>query len=135
MVGIYECQCVQYSVRIFHYRSHPTSEDSPMTVGDRVGLVRYYQTLGQSYAEMFRGSLTAGGVVTAGAAWLGMGKTGALILGVASIAFWQCLAVGFGYAVWRWRVIHATLEREWHNSPATLRQMELLEQIEKNTRR
>lgn len=100
-----------------------------------IGRLRYFQNLGQGYAEMFRGSLTAGGIVTAGAAWLGLGKAGALVLGAVSVFFWQGLAMGFGYLVWRYRIIHATLDHEWKNSPATARTIELLETIERNTRR
>lgn len=100
-----------------------------------LGTLRYYQTIGQGYADLFRGAFTASSFVTAGAAWLGVGKAGAIAIGVASMFFWIVLAMAFGYVVWRYRVIHSTLEREWKNSPATVRQIELLEAIARNTAR
>ena len=103
--------------------------------GDRIGMLRLYQVIGQGYAEIFRGSLTASGIVTAGAAWLGMGKTGALLLGLLSLGFWLALAIVFGWSVIRWRVIHKTLDAQWRNDPFAVRQMDLLEAIERNTRR
>lgn len=106
-----------------------------MKLANVIGTLRYYQNLGQSYAEMFRGSLTAGGVVTAAAAWLGVGKLGAIFIGSLSILFWQLLAMLFGYVVWRWRVIHTTMDHEWKNNPYNARTIELLETIERNTRR
>ena len=106
-----------------------------MSFANTVGTVRYFQNLGQSYAEMFRGSLTAGGIVTAAAAWLGVGKAGAILIGTLSVLFWQLLAMLFGYIVWKWRIIHATMEHEWRNNPVASKTIDLLTQIEENTRR
>ena len=82
-----------------------------------LGTCRYWQQQGQGYAEMFKGSLTAGGIVTAGAAWLGMGKVGALLLGVSSVFFWQILATFFGWLAWRHKIIENQLGQEWKNNP------------------
>ena len=95
-----------------------------------LGTVRYWQTMGQGYAEMFKGSLTAGGIVTAGAAWLGIGKAGAILLGVGSVVFWQALAVLFGWLAWRHKIIEETLDKDWRNDPAKRRTIEALEKIE-----
>ena len=110
-------------------------EKKKFTLANVLGTARYWQNLGQSYAEMFRGSMTAGGIVTAAAAWLGVGKTGSVIIGICSIFFWQTLAILFGWAVWRWRIIHRTIEHEWRNSPLAVEQIKLLEAIERNTRK
>jgi hypothetical protein len=104
-----------------------------MTFADKVGTAVYFRNLGQGYSEMFRGSMTASGFVTAGAAWLGMSKTHAVLLGVASLGFWVVLAVFFGWAVWKWKVIHAQLERERDNSPVPLEMLQLLRAIRDNT--
>jgi hypothetical protein len=104
-----------------------------VTTADRLGTLVYWRNLGQSWSEMFRGSFTASGFVTAAAAWLGMSKSGALLLGLASTFFWPTLAILCGYGVWRWRVIHAQLERERDNTPATAEQLALLREIAKNT--
>jgi len=104
-------------------------------IAHRLGTLRYYQTLGQNYADMLRGGTSASAMVTGAAALLGMGKTGAVILGVGSLLLWPILAIGFGYAVWRWRVIHSTLESDWRNNPFHLRMTDLLEEIARNTRR
>ena len=104
-----------------------------MLLASRLGTFRYYQIQGQGYTDMFRGSFTASGLVTAGAAWLGVGKGWALAIGVASIGFWIVLSCAFGYAVVRWRVLHRTLKNEWDNTPYLVRHIELLEQIECNT--
>lgn len=106
-----------------------------MTIAERIGTARYFQSIGQGYADMARGSMTASGLVTAGAAWLGMSKSMALALGAASVCFWVLLAVVFGYVVWRWRVVHHSLGMERDANPATVRTLELLERIERNTRR
>src|SRR6266702_3687495 len=104
-----------------------------MTVADRLGTAVYFRNLGQSWSEMFRGSFTASGFITAGAAWLGASKVTALMLGLASTFFWPLLAVGCGWAVWRWRVIHAQLERERDNTPYMAESLALLQQIARNT--
>lgn len=89
----------------------------------------YWRNLGQSWSEMFRGSFTAGGFVTAGAAWLGLSKTAALAAGVASTLFWPALSVLCGFLVWKWRIIHAQLARERDNTPAVTEQLALLRSI------
>lgn len=99
-----------------------------------LGTLRYYQTIGQGYADMLRGAFTASSFITAGAAWLGMGKAGALMLGAASMGFWIVLAVVFGWVVWKYRVIHNTLEREGVNNPITMRMLTAMEEIATNTR-
>ena len=43
------------------------------------------------------------------------------------------VGVGFGWAVWRYRIIHSTLKRDWENNPLALRQVELLEAIARHT--
>ena len=101
---------------------------------DRLGTLRYYQQLGQAYAEMFRTGFTASSFVTAGAAWLGASKGLALLIGLASMFFWLLFAVLCGWVVWRWRVIHATLDADYRNNPGVMRQIAALEEIARNTR-
>ena len=94
-----------------------------------LGTLRFWQSLGQTYAEMFRGSLTASGIVTVAASWLGMGKTGAVILGICSIGFWLCLAIVLGYLVHRYRIVHATTRHEVEASEFQRRSVAALEAI------
>ena len=103
-------------------------------ISSSLGTARFYQQIGQSYAEMFRGGFTASGFVTAAAAWLGVGKAGALLIGVSSMLFWPLLAIVMGWAVTRWRVYHSTVSREMEQSPWLSRQLALLEEIAENTR-
>jgi len=93
----------------------------------RLSTLRYWQQMGQGYMEMFKGSLTAGGIVTAGAAWLGLGKTGAILVGVGSIFFWQALAMLFGWLIWHHHIIEGTLDNEWKNDPWKRRMLEAIE--------
>jgi hypothetical protein len=104
-------------------------------LADRLGQLRYWQTIGQNYADMVRGSMTASGLVTAGAAWLGASKPVALLMGVGSIGVWFILATAVGWAVWKWRVLHATLESDWRNNPYHAQTIDLLQQIARNTSR
>lgn len=99
-----------------------------------LGTVRYFQGLGYSYAEMLKGSMTASAAVTYMATKFGIGIAGTLVLALGSVVLWQVLALGFGWLVWRWRIVHAELERARDNSPATSEQLALLREIAKNTR-
>ena len=100
-----------------------------MKSSELLGTLRFWQSLGQTYAEMFRGSLTASGIVTVAASWLGMGKTGAVILGICSIGFWLCLAIVLGYLVHRYRIIHATTRHEVEASEFQRRSVAALERL------
>lgn len=102
-----------------------------------LGRVRYFQNLGQSYAEMLAGvgPIMAGGLVTGLAAYLGLRTRWAILIGLGIIGGRILLAIGFGYLVWRYRIIHATQDHEWRTNPAVTRQLDLLDAIERNTRR
>jgi len=107
------------------------------TVPEYVGRGRYFQNVGQSYAEMLAGvgPILAGGMVTGLAAYLGLSVRGAVAIGLSIIGGRILLAMGFGYVVWRYRIIHATLDHEYKNNPFNARQLDLLEAIERNTRK
>ena len=105
-----------------------------MTWADRVGTTIYWRNLGQGYAEMFRGGVTASGMLTGLAVWLGMGKAASIALGVASMALRPALSVLCGWGIWRWRIIHAQIERERDNDARTTETLALLREIAENTR-
>ncbi len=105
-----------------------------MSVTDRIGTLRYFQNAGDPYAHMLQTSTTASSMVTVAAAWLGVGKMGALIIGFLSFLVWPTVAIGVGYAIWRSRIVHKTIENEWKNNPLQARTIELLETIADNTR-
>jgi len=98
-------------------------------LGYKLGTLRYWQIQGQGYAEMFKGSLTAGGIVTAGAAWLGVGKAGAILLGIGSVFFWQVLAMVLGWLAWKYHVVQSAQKNDGINNPIIAEQLALLRRI------
>ena len=104
-----------------------------MRWGERIGTVRYWQQLGDPYAQMLREALKPALGATALGAYLGLSVIKALVIGVAMVLGLLGLALLFGWLVWRHRVIHAAIRKDWENNPALLRQLELLEAIERNT--
>jgi hypothetical protein len=104
-----------------------------MTWGDRIGTVRYWQQLGDPYAQMAREALKPALGATAVAAYLGVTVWTAVLIGAATVVGLLIGSVVFGWLVWRHRVIHATIRKEWENNPVVMRQLELLEEIARNT--
>lgn len=100
-----------------------------MTLADRVGYGKFLYTVGKEYAEIFRGSVTGGAVLTGVASYLGMGKMGAVLLGAMLVPLFLLIAISAGFCVVRWRVIHATIEREWENNPFQRAQIDTLREI------
>ena len=98
-------------------------------VADGIGRIRLWQLLGQQYAEMFRGAVTASGVVTAGAAWLGVGKLWALVIGCAAIVVFQGVAILAGWLLWRFGVAQATTRHTLQMDEYQRRSLEVLEKI------
>ena len=101
--------------------------------GEQLGTLRYWQQLGDPYAQMLREALKPALGATALGAYLGLSVVKALLIGVSMVVGLLALALVFGWLVWRHRIIHASLRRDWENNPALLRQLELLEAIERNT--
>jgi hypothetical protein len=104
-----------------------------MTWGDRIGTIRYWQQLGDPYTQMLREALKPALGATAVSAYLGLTVAKAVLIGVVMVLSLLGLALVFGWLVWRHRVIHAVILKTWENDPAFLRQLELLEAIERNT--
>ena len=104
-----------------------------MTWGDRIGTARYWQQLGDPYAQMFREALKPALGATALSAYLGLTALTSLLIGIAMVTGLLAASVVFGWLVWRHRVVHATIRRDWENNPVMLRQIELLEMIARNT--
>lgn len=104
-----------------------------MTWGDRIGTLRYWQQLGDPYAQIFREALKPALGATALSAYLGLTVLKSLLIGVVMVTALLAASVVFGWLVWRHHVIHAAIRRDWENNPVTLRQLELLEMIARNT--
>ena len=101
--------------------------------GEQLGTLRYWQQLGDPYAQMLREALKPALGATALGAYLGLSVVKAVLIGVGMVVGLLALALVFGWLVWRHRVIHAAIRKDWENNPALLRQLELLEAIERNT--
>ena len=100
-----------------------------MTLGDRLGYVKFLWNLGKEYGDLFRGSVTGGAALTFVANWLGLGKVASILVGAALVPVAVAIAVSAGYLVVRWRVVHATIEREWENNPFMRAQIDVLREI------
>lgn len=97
--------------------------------GYKIGTLRMWQQYGQAYAEMFKGSLTAGGIVGVIAMWMGVTSKPAIVaIGVGSVLFWQVFATFAGYLAWRYKVIHHMLGADWHNNPYQVRMLAAMEE-------
>lgn len=103
------------------------------TWGDRIGTYRYWQQLGDPYAQMLREALKPALGATALSAYLGLTVLKAITIGLITVVGLLGLSLAFGWLVWRHRVIHASIRKEWENNPVVLRQIELLEAIARNT--
>ena len=93
----------------------------------KLGTLRMWQQHGQAYADMFRGSLAAGGIVGVIAAWWGItSKPTIVAISVGSIIFWQVLATVAGCVAWRYKVIQHTFGADWKNDPWKVRMLRAL---------
>ena len=109
------------------------ADDRVVTWPDRLGTLRFWQIQGSPYAQMLREALKPALGVTALSAYLGLRMATALGVGVLTVLGLLVLEVVFGYAVWRFHVMHAELRQAWENNPLAVRQVELLERIASNT--
>jgi hypothetical protein len=100
-----------------------------VTLTDRVGYGKLCYNLGKEYAEVFRGSLTGGAALTFVAKYLGLGTLGAVAIGALLVPVFLAIAVTAGYLVIRWRIVHATIEREWANNPYERAHIDTLREI------
>lgn len=105
-----------------------------MTLGQRLGTARFWMALGQAYAESLRSGASASAILASAAKYLGLESGQALGVGIAAFCTWPLLALGFGYAADRWRLIHAEQEKNRDVNPAVMEQLALLRQIDANTR-
>jgi hypothetical protein len=100
-----------------------------MTLTDRLGQAKFFYNVGKEYGEVFRGSLTGGAALTFVAKYLGLSTTGAVLVGALLVPVFVLIAVAAGYGVVRWRIIHATIEREWAANPFQRAQIDTLREI------
>ena len=100
-----------------------------MTLTDRVGFGKFLFNVGKEYGDLLRGSFTSAGVVAYIAGWAGLDKGWALAVGVLVLPVTIGVSITAGWAIVRWRVIHATIEREWANNPFQRAQTDLLRDI------
>jgi len=100
-----------------------------MTLIDRLGYAKFCWNVGKEYGDLFRGSVTGGAALTFVANWLGLGKLPSILIGVALVPVAVGIAVTAGYIVVRWRIVHATIEKEWENNPYMRTQIDLLREI------
>jgi hypothetical protein len=100
-----------------------------MTLADRAGLLKFYWNVGKEYGDLVRGSVTGGAMLTFVANYLGVGPVGAVLIGISLIPVTVGIAVAAGYGIVRWRVIHATIEREWENNPYQRATIDTLREI------
>ena len=100
-----------------------------MTWGDRLGRLRFYQQMGDPLALLVREAVKPALGTTALATYLGVGPWLSITIGMATVAGLLGLALGLGYLVVRYRVVHAHIRNEWENNPLQARTIELLETI------
>ena len=104
------------------------------TVGEVLGTLRFWQGLGQSYADALRTGASASAIIASAAKYLGMSASLAITLGGLAFVLWPTTALVCGYAVWRYKLVHAEMERQLEVNPMSHRSLALLGQIEINTR-
>jgi len=100
-----------------------------MTLTDRLGFAKFFYNVGKEYADLFRGSVTGGAAITFVANYFGLSKLAAIGVGATLVPVSLAIAIGAGYLVVRWRVIHKTIEKEWENNPYMRTQIDLLREI------
>ena len=100
-----------------------------MTLTDRLGFAKFFYNVGKEYADLFRGSVTGGAAITFVANYFGLSKLAAIGVGATLVPVSLAIAIGAGYLVVRWRVIHKTIEKEWENNPFMRTQIDLLREI------
>lgn len=96
--------------------------------GYTLGTLRMWQQYGQAYAEIFRGGLTAGGIVGVIAHWWGVtSKPTIIVIGFSTVIFFQILGTFCGYLAWRHKVIQHTFGADWKNDPWKVRMLAAME--------
>lgn len=88
-----------------------------MTFANRLGYSKFLYNQGKEYAEVFRGSLTGGAVLTFLASYFGLSRGASIAIGLMLIPLFVVLALACGHAVVRWRIYHGTIEQEWQANP------------------
>ncbi len=99
-----------------------------------LGELRYYQQVGQPFADLLNNALKPALAAVAVSKYLGTSVLSALLAGCGMVAAILTLSIVMGWLIVRYRVIHASIRASWANDPVTSRQLELLEQIAAHTR-
>ena len=106
-----------------------------MTLPEVLGRIRFWQGLGDPYVNLIREASKPAIFATATSKYLGTTSFGAVMIGLGAFTLLLLLQIVLGWAVATFRVYRAQVHAEWHANPYTTRQMELLEQIARNTGR
>lgn len=100
-----------------------------MTFAERLGFAKYLYNLGKEYGDLFRGSVTGGVGLTFLANYFGLGKGASIAVGACLVPIALAIGISAGWVVWRWRITHATIEKEWENNPFQRAQIDTLRKI------
>ena len=99
------------------------------SVGDYLGTFRFWQGLGQSYADAMRTGASASAILASAAKYLGLSTGWAVGLAVTAFCLWPTLAILFGYLVWKWRLVHAEMQRQMDVDPYKQQTVHLLREV------
>jgi len=104
------------------------------TPGEVLGTARFWMGLGQSYADAIRTGASASAILASAAKYLGLSATASVTIGVSAFLAWPVVALAFGWAIWRYKLVHAEMTRQMEVNPAVVSHLDLLGKIESNTR-
>lgn len=100
---------------------------------DVLGTARFWWGLGQSYADGLRQGFVGSAIIGSAAKYLGLSAGWAVAVGGLAVVVWPCCALGAGYCIWKWKLVHQELTRQMEVNPAVTRQLDYLAEIARNT--
>jgi hypothetical protein len=99
-----------------------------------LGTLRFWQDTGQPYADLLKEAIKPALGMTAVTKYMGASVSVSVYAGLATVVGMLALSIVMGWLVVRYRVLHSQRVADWRANPAQCRQIELLEEIAKNTK-